>query len=376
MGREIPLGRIAGIKVGFSWTVLLIAAIYTATLATNRFPIEHPGLSSSLYWVAGGLGALLFFASLLAHELGHALVARREGVGVQGITLWLLGGMAKLESTPKTAGAELRIAAIGPCTSALCGALFLGISVVLGGTGAVGLMGTVCEWLGILNLVLAAFNMIPAAPLDGGQVLSALLWMRSGDPRRASTVSNQVGRIVGLAMVLIGVVQLNQGGDYGFGLIFVGFFVLTSAMSELRAAPVRAALDGVRVGDVMATDPPIAADRMTIDAFLRTLPAGTTHRAYPVQVPDGRVTGLLTADSIRAVPDHNWAALTVDELAFPLDRIGVVGATEPLLAALQRAHDVATADLLVVGDDGRVVGVLDPYTVEDVLQRAHVSTGR
>jgi len=376
MGRDIPLGRIAGIKIGFSWTVVLIAALYTVTLATNRFPIEHPGLSSGLYWMAGGLGVLLFFASLLAHELGHALIARREGIGVHGITLWLLGGMAKLESRPATPGAELRIAAVGPGTSAACGALFLGMGVVLGGTGVVGLLGTVFEWLGFLNLVLAAFNMIPAAPLDGGQVLSSLLWMRSGDRRRASATAARVGRIVGVGMVLLGIEQINQRGDYGFGLLFVGFFVLTNASAELRAAPVREALDGVRVGDVMAADPPIAADWMTIDAFLRTLPAGTTHRAYPVQVPDGRVTGLLTADSIRSVPDHHWAALNVSELAFPLDRIGVVEATAPLVDALQRTTDAATADLLVVGDDGRVVGVLDPHTVEDVLARAHASAGR
>lgn len=375
VGHDIPLGRVAGVRVGFSWSVILIAGLYTVTLATNRFPIEEPGLGRSQYWIAGVVGALLFFASLLAHEIGHALVAQREGLKVTGISLWLFGGLTRFESDPDSAGAELRIAAIGPLTTGACGLLFFILSRVLDGTGTVGLAGTMFGWLAFINGLLAALNMIPAVPLDGGHVLSALIWMKGGDRRRASFIAARVGQVVGIGLLGIGFVQLRHNGDYALVLMFIGFFIVTGAASEIRSAPVRAAIDGVLARDVMAAGPPTSSEWMTVDAFLRTLPPGTTHRAYPVQAGDGRITGLLTADSILAVPPAQWAGLRVSELAFPIDRVAVAMADEPILTALQRNQAGATQYLLVVGPDGRMVGVVDPDTLQDTL-RSRVQAGR
>lgn len=368
VGRDIPLGKIAGIRVGFSWSVILIAGLYTVTLATNRFPSKQPGLAESQYWVAGVVGALLFFASLLAHEMGHALVARREGLSVTGISLWLFGGLTRFESNPETAGAELRIGAIGPLTTAACGGLFFVLSRVLDGTGSVGLAGTMFGWLAFVNLLLAVINMIPAVPLDGGHVLSALIWMKGGNRQRASLTAARVGQVVGIGLLAVGFVQLRQSGDYAIVLMFIGFFIVSGAAAEIRSAPVRAAMDGVVTRDVMAGDPPMASDWMTVDAFLRQLPPGTTQRAYPVQASDGRITGLLTADSILAVPRDQWASLRVSELAFPIDRVAVALADEPILVALQRNSAGATTYLLVVGPDGRMVGVVDADTLHDTLR--------
>ena len=180
MGRDIPLGRIFGVKVGMDVSVVLIAVIYTVILATNRLPIESPGHGDGVYWLAGALGALLFFASLLVHEIGHALVARDEGIGVQGISLWPLGGVARLESSPTTPRSEFRIAVVGPLASAATGAALLVTAYLLPDAGLAGLLGNLLGWLGVLNLILAVFNMLPASPLDGGTVLSALVWWRTG----------------------------------------------------------------------------------------------------------------------------------------------------------------------------------------------------
>ncbi len=375
VGRDIPLGRIAGVKVGFSWSVILIAGLYTITLATNRFPVEEPGLSSAQYWAAGVAGALLFFASLLAHEMGHALVAQREGLSVTGISLWLFGGLTRFESNPRTAGAELRIAAIGPITTAACGGLFFVLSRVLDGPGTVGLVATMFGWLAFINLLLAGLNMIPAVPLDGGHVLSALIWMKGGDRHRATVAAARVGQVVGVILLGVGFVQLRHSGDYGFVLLFIGFFIISGAASEIRSAPVRAAIEGVLTRDVMAADPPTSYDWMSVDAFLRTLPPGTTHRAYPVQASDGRITGLLTADSILAVPRDQWAGLRVGELAFPIDRVAVTTVDEAILGALQRNQAGATPYLLVVGPDGRMVGVVDPDTLQNTV-RSRVQASR
>ncbi|MCU1454581.1 MAG: peptidase [Acidimicrobiales bacterium] len=354
------------------WTVLLVAALYTSILATNRFPIEQPGLSSGAYWIAGVAGALLFFLSLLAHEVGHALVARFEGIGVRGISLWLLGGVARLESSPTTPGAELRIAAIGPATSAACGVFFLLLSHVLPPHGTAGLAGNVFGWIGFLNLLLAGFNMIPAAPLDGGRVLSALLWMHWGSAPRATVAAARVGQVGGAAMLVFGFADMRRGGGYGLWLLVVGAYILFSAQRELRSAPLMAALDGVAVRDGMLAGPPTALGSSSIDAFLRTLSPTTVHQSYPVLGPDGSVTGMLTADSIRAVPPGHWAGLLVSELAFPLDRITLVSPDEPLLGACQKLDGTIGNEALVVDAAGQVLGTVGPDAVQLALQRRNV----
>lgn len=365
---ELPLGRIAGIRIRMSWSVLVVAAVYTSILATNRFPIEQPGLSSSAYWIAGVVGALLFFASLLAHELGHALVARHEGVGVSAVSLWLLGGLAHLESSPPTPRAELRIAGIGPLTSAACGGVFLGVGAVLGHQGGYGLAAHMFGWLGFVNLLLAGFNMIPAAPLDGGNVLAALLWMRSGRRAGAIAATARLGLAFGGVLVLVGVANLHSGSDYGLWLLVVGAFILLTAWQQLGSTTLISALDGVVVADGMHPSPPVTYGQTTIDGFLRTL-GPTTHQAYPVLGPDGQVHAMLTADAIRAVPRERWATLRVDELAIPLDRVTVVGAREPLLQASQKLRGGAASEALVVDEHGRVVGTLNGEAIHWALQQ-------
>ncbi|HEX2577868.1 MAG TPA: site-2 protease family protein, partial [Aquihabitans sp.] len=227
MGRDIPLGRFAGIKVSMDVTVLLLAAYYTYTLANHRFPIEAPGLSDTAYWAAGVAGALLFFVSLLVHEIGHALVARDEGIGVRGISLWLLGGVAKLESAPTTARAEFRIAVIGPLASAACGVAFLVGSYVVPSGGLPGLTGNVMALLGVLNVILAGFNLLPAAPLDGGTVLSSLVWKRTGSQATGMRWAAYSGIAAGGALLVFGLREVrDDDGTLGWSLLLVGAFVL------------------------------------------------------------------------------------------------------------------------------------------------------
>ena len=263
------------------------------------------------------VGALLFFASLLAHRSVTPSLPGVKGLSVTGISLWLFGGLTKFESNPETAGAELRVAAVGPLTTLGCSGLFFVLSRLLDGSGSVGLAGTMFGWLAFINLLLAALNTIPAVPLDGGHVLSALIWMKGGNRQRASLAAARVGQVLGVGLLGLGFVQLRQNGDYSIVLLFIGFFIISGAASEIRSAPVRAAIEGVITRDVMAANPPTSYEWMTVDAFLRTLPAGTTHRAYPVQAPDGRITGLLTADSILAVPRDQWASLRVSRARVP-----------------------------------------------------------
>ena len=204
MHETFRLGRIAGIRVGANWTVLVIAFLIAWALATQLLPSAAPERPVVEYWAAGAIAALLFFLSLLAHELAHAVQARREGLEVDGITLWLLGGVAQLKGEAKTPGAEARIAGVGPLVSLLLGAAFGLSALVAQHLGLPVLVVAAAAWLGGINLVLGAFNLLPGAPLDGGRLLRAIVWRWKGDPLRATRVATSIGRGAGMALIAFG----------------------------------------------------------------------------------------------------------------------------------------------------------------------------
>ncbi len=271
MGRNsIRLGRIFGIPVGLDVSLLLIAGLLTFSLAADQFPAEFPGEPTAAYWVVGLVAAGLFFASVLAHELAHSLVARRNGVQVDGITLWMLGGVAKLGGESPTAGAELRIAAAGPATSVGLAGLFALSALALSALGAPGLLGSALAWLALINGILALFNLIPAAPLDGGRILSSLLWFRHGNRYRAVATAAQVGVVFGWILVGVGAAGFVAG--LGFGTLWtalIGWFLISAARAEGEMARSRLAFGDARVRDVMVADPPRVRGWLSISEFLR-----------------------------------------------------------------------------------------------------------
>lgn len=373
MGSDIPLGRIAGIKVGMNVTVLLVAALYTFILATNRFPIVQPGMSTVAYWVAGVAGALLFFWSLMVHEIGHALVAKDEGIGVQSMGLTLLGGVTRMDSSPTTPGAEFRVSVVGPIASAICGVVFLVGAYLLPDGGAWGLVGEVFSWLGRLNILLAVLNMIPAAPLDGGKVLSSAIWRGTGSQSIALAWAAGAGIVVGMVGLTYGFREIRSpgGSQYGVMAVILGAFIAMSAFQQLRTAPLFRALDGLTAADAMAASPPSAPEWTTVGEFLRTSSPRPEHQAYPVVGADGQVSGLLTAAAIRAVPPESWDQLPVPALAYPLDRLPQVRSDEPLIPALQKVEGADVRHALVVAPDGRVIGTLDPSALDRAMQSRH-----
>jgi Zn-dependent protease len=383
MGKDIPLGRIAGIKVGMNPTVLLLAGLYAWTLAAERIGSDHTGLLRAAqpghigrtYWIAGALGALLIFVSLLVHEVGHALVARDEGIGVRSMGLTMLGGVTRMESSPETAGAEFRVSVVGPLGSAAFGVALLCIAYVTPDTGVGGLSGEVLAWAGRLNLLLAAFNLIPATPLDGGKVLSSILWHRTGSQATAMTWSARAGIAVGGGLVGFGLWQLRRGAELGLWLAIVGGFILLSAIREHQVAPLYGALSEVTVAETMSPAPPAAAEWSTIADFLRMTNPGPDQQAFPVVGADGRITGLLTAHAIRAVPPHQWESLQVGSLAFPVSRLTRLSPGEAVLPAVQKieAGDVRIG--IVTDAEGRVVGTLDNRVVNQVADRRRAGLG-
>jgi Zn-dependent protease len=374
-GRDIPLGRIAGIKVGMSVGVLLFAGLLTFLAATTLLPRLVPDQGPVVYWVGGAIAALLFFWSLLIHEIGHALVARDEGIGVHSMGLTILGGVTRMETSPATPGAEFRVSVVGPIASAAVGVLFLMGAMALPDEGLVGVAGEIFRILGILNLYLVALNSLPAAPLDGGKVLGAAIWKFTGSRSVAMVWTAAAGIVLGMVMLTYGIRELRQpdGGASPLSILLVGGFIAYAAIQQLRSAPVFRVLDELHVTDAMAAHPPSAPSWTTVGDFLRTSTPQPEHQAYPVVGPDGTVCGLLTAAAIRAVPPHQWDAMPVTALAYPLDRLTFVPASEALLPALQKVEAADVPHAMVVAEDGSVVGTLDPSATQRMLDASRAA---
>ena len=302
MNESIRLGRIAGIPVGANWTIGLIAMLLVSSLAGTILPLAAPGLTTAAYVTVSLIAAVGFFGSIVAHELGHSVVAVRRGIPVEGITLWLLGGVARLRREPADARTELMVAAAGPATSVALAVAFGVVALAIDAAGF-GLLAAAAGWLATINLILAVFNLIPAAPLDGGRILAGVLWLVHGDRDRAKWTAASAGR--GFGAILIGVAMwaLAGGGGFGFWALFLGMFVLSAANGERRFLDARRRLEGLRVRHAMSpvpfamtwagSSPTVRADALVNDV-LPDLGEGDVL----VVDDDGRVVGTIGLDHL------------------------------------------------------------------------------
>jgi Zn-dependent protease len=350
----IQLGRIAGIRIGINWSWLIVFALIVWSLAAAVFPSQNPGLSDGEYLTMAVVAAVLFFASLLLHELGHALQARRDGVEIEGINLWLFGGVAQFKGGFPSAGAEFRIAIAGPLVSLVLGVLFVLVAAVAGLPTAV---DGVVAWLGFTNLILLAFNLLPALPLDGGRVLRSALWYFRRDLQWATWVASGVGRGFGFLLVALGLFMLIAEGTFsGAWLAFVGWFLLQAATAEARYVATKQALDGLRVRDLMIREPVTVDADLTLGQFMDDVAWSRRYTTYPV-LEHGHPIGLLAFRSVAGVQREEWNTRRVRDAMVPFDEVPLLTEAEPAIDALA---ELSTSDVnrgLVVDDD-RLAGFL------------------
>jgi Zn-dependent protease len=363
------IGTVAGVRIGANWSVLVIFLLVLVGLATGRFPLDHPGLPAAVYLLAGTVAATLFFLSLLAHELAHAVVARHHGVQVEGITLWMLGGVAKLEGEPADPAADLRIAGVGPLVSLGLGVVFGALALLLGGLGITGIGRSVVGWLALINLVLAAFNLVPAAPLDGGRLLRAVLWMRRGDRASAAISAARAGRRFGTVLVALGVVQLVMFGAVG-GLWFalIGWFISAAAGTEERHVRQRLALGDMTVGEVMSPAPTTVPPELTVAELLERYLLRHRFAAYPVVDDLGRVLGLVTLQQVRDLVPAARATTTVAGIACPRAQVPCVAPTLRVVDLLDQLRGDAGGRALVTDEDGHLLGIVSPTDISRLLE--------
>ena len=365
MNSSFTLGRVAGIEIGINWTWLLVFALIVWSLATQVFPSQNSGLSDGTYLVMAVVASIVFFASILLHELGHAIQARREGMEIDGITLWLFGGVAKFKGMFPSAGAEFRIAIAGPIVSLLLGVAFIGIALVIKGAEEV---DGVAAWLGYINLLLLVFNMLPALPLDGGRVLRSVLWGARGDFGWATRVAAGIGRGFGYLFIGAGLGLFFWTSEVsGLWLAFIGWFLLGAATAEARYLAVRDAFSGLRVRDLMVREPTTVSPEQTIGELMDGVVWTHRHTTYPV-VENGRAVGLLPFRRIARVPRKEWDERTVRECMLPKDEVPVLREDELLEQAITELGDDGVGRGLVLDGD-RLVGLL---SITDLVRALEV----
>ncbi len=370
------LGRIRGIPVGINWSVLLILFLIVSGLSGGRFPLLYPDVSGTAYILAGVAAGVAFLLSLLAHEVAHALVARRSGVEVDGITLWMFGGVARLRGEPDDAGAELRISAVGPLVSLTLAAAFFVITLALDAAGAQGIAVGVFRWLAIINGVLAVFNLMPAAPLDGGRILRAFLWKRHGDRFRASLTATRAGSAFGWLLVGLGLLQFVIGaGLGGLWLVLIGWFITMAAGVEEQQARLRRALTDVRVADVMTPSPTSVPATITVAEFIDEHLFRNRFSAYPLVENGDRAVGLITLNRIKQVPPERRSVTKLKEVGCVGDDLVTARSDEQLVDVLPRLGTCSDGRAIVVDDD-RLVGIVSPTDIARYVEVADVGSLR
>lgn len=376
MPASIRLGRVSGIPIVLHYSWFIIAALITVSLAAH-FRSTQPDWQAPTTWVISVLTAVLFFVTLLAHELSHAIVARTRGLPVRSITLFALGGVAQIEKDATSARTEFVVAVVGPITSLVIGVVCIGIASSLGwsvddGTG--GPIGAVLGWLGSINVVLALFNLIPGYPLDGGRLLRALLWRIYDDVDRATRTAARVGQAVGAVFIGWGLLQFfTDAGFGGLWLAFIGWFLLTAAQASYAQVTIAETLRGVRVRDVMTDDCVTVNADLDLQSLVDNLLLRTGRRCIVVKRAD-RVLGLVTSNEVRGVARDRWHEVTAGDVMRPLDQLKTVGLDTPVTEAVTTMAREDVNQLPVV-TDGRLEGIVTRGHILQLLQsRAELKT--
>ncbi|MFE2611736.1 site-2 protease family protein [Streptomyces mirabilis] len=362
MKGSIRIGSMRGVALRAHWSVPLIMLLLAYGLARRTLPGYAPGLAPVVYAAAGVVGALLLLMSLVVHEMAHALTARRAGIPVRDVTLWALGGLTRMDR-PATAGAACAVAVSGPFASLLIGAIGVGVAAgveaSLGWRVAVAVLG----WLGGVNLLLGVFNLLPAAPLDGGRVLQALLWWRTGDRERAQRAAGRSGQFVGIALAAVGWLAFVKGMAGGLWLMVIGLFVAGTAAAERRWAELFMARRGVRVAEAMSSPVVAGPDWLTVDRFLSEVAARAGHSVLPLLDFEGHPSGVVRMRRLAAVPSGQRESLRVRDVATPVSQCTLAAPDELLNSVLERLGIGGGLPILVM-DGGHLGGILTAHDID------------
>lgn len=367
MNGNIRIGSLFGIPffINPSWFVVL--ALVTLSYS-GRLAFLYPGLDA-FAWILGFVTALLLFASVLAHELGHSLVAMQQGIEVKSITLFLFGGLASLEEESKTPGDAFKVAIAGPLVSLGIFAVLLAVQIF---TPIAGPVAAMVSLLAYINLVLALFNLIPGLPLDGGNVLKAIVWKITGKPYKGVAFASTVGQVFGWIGVLLGIASILGLTEFGsIWTLLIGWFLLQNAGRSAQSAAIQEQLSGLTAADAVYTESPIVSADLSLREFANTYIIGSkvNWRKFLVVDADGQLIGDIEVDAMKTVPTNDWWDVPVRELTKPIEKVQKIPATESLLDIMPLVQAEEPGVLTVVKEDGSVVGLIEKDSIFELMQR-------
>jgi Zn-dependent protease/predicted transcriptional regulator len=363
-GKRIKLFTLLGFEVGIDLSWLILAVLIIWSLASGVFPHYFKGLETSTYIWMGIVGALGLFVSIIFHELCHSLVARRYGLPIKGITLFIFGGVAQMEDEPPSAKAEFMMAIAGPLSSVALGVGFYVIGRLVAAPAPANPIAAVIAYLSFINFLLAGFNLLPAFPLDGGRVLRSALWNWKKNLRWATHLSSRIGSGFGVALIVLGLLSVITGNFVGGVWWFViGMFLRSASQQSYHQLLLRKALEGEHVRRFMATDPVTVSPRISVEDLVEDYIYKYHYKMYPV-VDDGRLIGCVTLSQVKEVPRDQRESHTVGELASPCSRENSVEADADAMKALSMMNRMGSSRLMVTEGE-RLVGVL---ALKDMLK--------
>ncbi|MDD5205554.1 MAG: site-2 protease family protein [Desulfobacterales bacterium] len=363
-GKRFNLFRLMGFQVRIDLSWIFIAVLISWSLSTGFFPFYYQGLNTGTYWIMGVVGALGLFLSIIVHEFSHSLVARKYGMPMKGITLFIFGGMAEMGDEPPSSKAEFMMAVIGPISSIVIAGIFYGIYAAGGGLIPQAVNGVI-GYLSFINAILAAFNIIPAFPLDGGRVLRSLLWGIKGDLRWATRISSFIGSAFGILLIFMGIVSFFSGNFIGgMWWFLIGMFLNGAARMSYQQLLTRRALEGESVSRFMTKDPVTVSPATTLESFVNDYVYRYQHKMFPVVSDSDQMDGCITTAEIKAIPREEWKNKRVGDILKPCSTDTVIPAGSDAVKALSLMNRTGSSRLLVVEGD-RLAGVI---SLKDMLK--------
>jgi Zn-dependent protease len=363
-GKRIHLFTILGFKVGIDLTWLLLAVLVTWSLASGLFPVYFEGYSTATYWWMGVAGAMGLFLSIVFHEFWHSMVARRYGLPMKGITLFIFGGVAEMEDEPQNAKTELLMAIAGPISSVVLGGIFLLLGWAMMMAEGLGPVAGVLRYLGWLNFILAAFNMLPAFPLDGGRVLRSILWSIRGDLRWSTRIASAIGSGMGMLLIVLGLLTFISGGFIaGIWYFLIGMFIRGAAEMSYRQVILRRALGGEPVSHFMQTDPVTVPPATSVRDLVNDYFYRYHYKMFPVTT-DGHLEGCITSRQVGSVPKEDWEQRHVQDILTPCSIETTIPPDTDALKALSIMNRTGNSRLMVVEGE-HLIGIV---TLKDMLK--------
>lgn len=363
MNRSIHIITVLGIPIELNFSWFIIFFLVTWTLAQNYFPAVLPGLPSYVYWTMSFVAAVLFFMSLLAHELSHSVVAQKNKLPISGITLFIFGGVAHMSKEPQTPAIEFKMAAAGPLCSFAISLFFFALTQLFYGLKFPMALVVSTDYLSFINLAVGIFNLIPGFPLDGGRILRAALWSLYGDIKKATRVASAFGKGFAYLLMGIGLLYLFYGVVLsGIWLIFIGFFLQEAASSSYQQVAFKKYLNGVKVRGIMTSNVVTVGENLTLTSLVDDFFFKYRLTSFPVLSDEGDVKGLITIHAVKDVPREKWASTKVSDAMVPLKRDLVVGPSADIFDALTQMAGNGVGRLLVT-QDGKLIGIISQRDV-------------